>query len=133
MSKRDYYEVLGVAKTATDAELKSAFRKLAMKYHPDRNPGDKAAEERFKEVQNAYDVLSDDEKRKAYDRFGSANGRGAGGFPGGANFNFNIDDFGDLGDFLGGLFTRGGGGAQRGRQQQRGQAGRESCVDHTGR
>ncbi len=84
MATRDYYEVLGVAKNATDEEIKRAYRKLAMKYHPDRNPGDKEAEERFKDVQRAYEILSDKEKRAAYDRFGhagvdpSAAGMGAG-------------------------------------------------------
>ena len=72
MSKRDYYEVLGVARTATDVEIKSAYRKLAMKYHPDRNPGDKAAEEKFKEAAEAYAILADAEKRALYDRFGHA-------------------------------------------------------------
>src|SRR4028119_1451368 len=81
MSKRDYYEVLGVAKTASEAEMKSAFRKLAMKYHPDKNPGDKEAEIRFKEINEAYQTLSDAQKRAAYDHYGHAafaNG-GAGG------------------------------------------------------
>ena len=78
--KRDYYEVLGVAKTATADEIKSAYRKLAMKYHPDRNPGDKAAEEKFKEAAEAYDVLHDPEKRQRYDQFGhQAFEGGAGG------------------------------------------------------
>ena len=81
-SKRDYYEVLGVAKNATADEIKSAYRKLAMKYHPDRNPGDKAAEEKFKEAAEAYDVLHDPQKRQQYDQFGhqGVNGQGFGGF-----------------------------------------------------
>ena len=76
--KRDYYEVLGVSKTASADEIKSAYRKLAMKYHPDRNPGDKAAEEKFKEAAEAYDVLHDAQKRQAYDQFGhqGVNGQG---------------------------------------------------------
>src|ERR671923_1863110 len=105
---KNLYESLGVPKNASQDEIKKAYRKLVRQYHPDRNPGDAAAEARFKEVQTAYDVLSDPEKRKQYDRFGSANGRG--GFQG-ANVNFgdfNIDDLGDLGDFFGGLFGRRG-------------------------
>ena len=78
--KRDYYEVLGVSKTATADEIKSAYRKLAMKYHPDRNPGDKAAEEKFKEAAEAYDVLHDAEKRQRYDQFGHAGMNGGAGF-----------------------------------------------------
>ena len=110
----ELYEALGVSKTASADEIKKAYRKLARQYHPDRNPGDSSAEERFKEIQTAYDVLSDPEKRKQYDAFGSANGRGPGGFQGGnVRFeDFNIGDFGDLGDFLGGIF--GGRGAGRG-------------------
>src|SRR6476659_3378598 len=72
MSKRDYYEILGVDRTSTEIELKAAFRKLAMQHHPDRNPGDKACEHRFKEINEAYDVLKDGDKRAAYDRFGHA-------------------------------------------------------------
>jgi molecular chaperone DnaJ len=103
------YDTLGVKKSASAEEIKKAYRKLAAQYHPDRNPGDTAAEEKFKEVQNAYDVLSDDEKRKQYDRFGSTNGR-RGPDPSDFNFggNFNINDLGDLGDLFGGLFNRGG-------------------------
>ena len=110
--KRDYYEVLGVSKTATDEEIKKAYRKLALKYHPDYNPGDKSAEEKFKEINEAHEVLSDPEKRKRYDQFGFAGvdpnyaasqGAGAGGFGGG---------FGgvDLGDIFGDIFGGGFGG-----------------------
>ena len=101
MSKRDFYEVLGVDKTANQQEIKKAYRKLAMKYHPDRNPDDPAAEEKFKEASMAYEVLSDDSKRSAYDRMGHAafeNGMGGGGF-GGGNFQ---DIFGDIFGGMGG-------------------------------
>ena len=95
--KRDYYEVLGVAKNASDAELKKAYRKLAKKYHPDVNPGDKEAEAKFKEATEAYGILSDPDKRKQYDQFGHAafenGGGGAGGFGG---FDFNGADMGDI-------------------------------------
>src|SRR2546421_361344 len=108
------YDTLGVKKGASADEIKKAYRKLAAKYHPDKNPGDAAAEEKFKEVQNAYDVLSDTEKRKQYDTFGSANGR-RGADPSDFNFggNFNINDLGDLGDLFGGFFNRGGTRARR--------------------
>jgi molecular chaperone DnaJ len=122
---KNLYDVLGVAKNASQDDIKKAYRKLARQYHPDRNPGDASAEERFKEVQTAYDVLSDAEKRKNYDTFGSPDGRPgfAGGNAGGdgRNFNFNVGDLGDLGDLLGGFF--GGRGRGRAQQQQRGVRG----------
>ncbi len=104
------YDTLGVKKGASPEEIKKAYRKLAAKYHPDRNPGDASAEETFKDVQNAYDTLSDPEKRKAYDQFGSTNGR-PNVDPG--NFNFRVEDLGDLGDLFGGIFNRGGTRARR--------------------
>ena len=115
------YDTLGVKKDASAEEIKKAYRKLAAQYHPDRNPGDASAEDRFKEVQNAYDTLSDADKRKQYDAFGSANGR-TGFNPRNFNFgsgggaNFRVEDLGDLGDLfggLGGLFNRGGTRTQR--------------------
>lgn len=117
MAKRDYYEVLGVSRGADDAELKKAYRRLAMKYHPDRNPDDKAAEEKFKEANEAYEVLSDPNKRAAYDQYGHAGvdpqmGGMGGGFAGGASFS---DIFGDVfSDFFGGGARGSRGGPQRG-------------------
>jgi molecular chaperone DnaJ len=117
------YDTLGVKKGAPADEIKKAYRKLAAQYHPDKNPGDAAAEEKFKEVQNAYDVLSDTDKRQAYDTFGSTNGRRGPG-PNDVNFggggNFTINDLGDLGDLFGGLFNRGGGTRARRPQPERG-------------
>src|SRR4051812_876724 len=96
MAKRDFYEVLGVAKTADADELKRAYRKLAMSHHPDRNPGDKSAEQKFKELNEAYDVLKDDQKRAAYDRYGHAafenGGRGPGDFGFGGGFSGGFAD-----------------------------------------
>jgi molecular chaperone DnaJ len=115
------YDTLGVKKGASADEIKKAYRKLARKYHPDTNQGDKSAEERFKEVQTAYDVLSDAEKRKSYDRFGSTNGRGEPG-PGGVNVDFGNVDFGDLSDIFGGLFGNRGGTAGGGRAPRRSSA-----------
>jgi molecular chaperone DnaJ len=117
MSKRDYYEILGVAKNASADELKKAYRKVAMQYHPDRNPGDKAAEEKFKEAAEAYEVLSDADKRAQYDRFGHAGVKGNGGFGGGGAHNMEdiFSQFGDIfgddvfGNFFGGGGRRGGG------------------------
>lgn len=111
-TKRDYYEVLGVEKTADDAAIKSAYRKLAKKYHPDMNPGDKEAEAKFKEASEAYAILSDPDKRRQYDQFGhAAFEQGGGGGYGG--FDFNSADFGDIfGDIFGDLF---GGGRSRSR------------------
>ena len=110
------YETLGVAKGASQDEIKKAYRKLAREYHPDRNPGDASAEDKFKEVQSAYDVLSDDDKRKQYDRFGATNGRpGAGGQN--VNFDFGGFDISDLGDLFGGVFGGGARGGTRARRQ----------------
>src|SRR5947209_10340304 len=101
--KRDYYEILGVARTASGGDIKSAYRKLAVKYHPDRNPGDREAEERFKEAAEAYAVLSDDDKRARYDRFGHQGVAGAAGAGG-----FDPTIFADFSDILGDLFGFGG-------------------------
>ena len=118
MAKRDYYDVLGIQRGADEAEIKKAYRRIAMKYHPDRNPGDKTAEEMFKEANEAYSVLSDPQKKAAYDQFGHAavDGQGGaggfGGFGGGASFS---DIFGDVfGDIFGGGGARARSGPQRG-------------------
>jgi molecular chaperone DnaJ len=115
-----HYDSLGVAKNASADDLKKAYRKLARRYHPDNNPGDAEAEKKFKEIQQAYDVLSDEEKRKQYDAFGSTNGRAG-------PTNVDFGDF-DLGDIFGGLF--GGRGRARGAEQpQRGQRGSDVEVE----
>lgn len=119
MAKRDFYEVLGVSKGASDKELKSAFRKQAMKYHPDRNPDDASAEAKFKEVNEAYGILSDEQKRAAYDRMGHAAFEGGmgGGRGGGSPFGQGgFEGFGDIFEEMFGGF--GGGGRNRGRQRQ---------------
>ena len=116
--KRDYYEVLGVAKTASADEIKKAYRKKAVQYHPDKNPGDKVAEEKFKEAAEAYEVLSDAQKRQRYDQFGHAGMGGAGGFGGGMNMEDIFSNFGDLFSEWG--FGGFGGGGSRGPRQRRG-------------
>ncbi len=116
MAKRDYYDVLGVERGADEAEIKKAYRRVAMKHHPDRNAGDTASEEKFKEANEAYEVLSDPQKRATYDQFGHAGieGQGQGGFGGGGGANFS-DIFGDVfGDIFGAAAGRGRGGPQRG-------------------
>ena len=124
MAKRDYYEILGVGKNASTDEIKKAYRKVAMQYHPDRNPGDKSAEEKFKEAAEAYEILSDSDKKSQYDRYGhaglSGNGRGFGG--GGMNMEDIFSQFGDVfGDDLFGSFF--GGGRGRSGQRSRGVRG----------
>ena len=129
MSKRDYYEVLGVGKTAAADEIKKAYRKVAMQFHPDRNPGDKQAEEKFKEAAEAYEILSDTDKKAQYDRYGHAafgpgrSGGGGGGFGGGMNMEDIFSHFGDIfgseggggfSDIFGGGRSRSGGGRGRG-------------------
>jgi len=115
MAKQDYYETLGISRSASGADIKSSFRKLAMKHHPDKNPGDKAAEQRFKELNEAYEILKDDQKRAAYDQLGHAAFENGGGHQGGGQFDFGsfADVFDDLfGDFMGG--GRGRGSQSRG-------------------
>jgi molecular chaperone DnaJ len=116
MSKQDFYQTLGVSKSSSDKEIKASYRKLAMQYHPDRNPGDKKAESKFKEVAEAYEILKDDQKRAAYDQYGHSafeqggQGQGGqGGFGGGQGFN----DFSDIFSSFGDIFGDGGGGRGR--------------------
>ena len=123
MAKRDYYEVLGVSKNASDDEIKKAYRKLAVKYHPDKNPGDKEAEAKFKEINEAHDVLSDKQKRARYDQFGHAGVNGSGNpFAGGNPFggaggqSFNFDFGGGFEDILNNIF---GGGSPFGSRRPR--------------
>ncbi len=126
--KRDYYEVLGVSKTATPEEIKKAYRKMAIKYHPDKNPGDKAAEEKFKEAAEAYDVLSDEKKRQKYDQFGFAGeqggfggGQGFGGFGGFGGGGFSMEDiFMNFGDIFGGHYGTSGRTAEPRRRVNKG-------------
>ena len=114
MSKRDYYEVLGVSKNAEVADIKKAYRKMALKYHPDKNPDDHEAEEKFKEAAEAYEVLSDSNKRSRYDQFGHA---GMGGAAGSNGYHMSMDDiFSQFGDIFGGAFGGFGGFSGGGRQ-----------------
>jgi molecular chaperone DnaJ len=113
MSKRDYYEVLGVSKGASESEIKKAYRKLAIKFHPDKNPDDPTSEDKFKEAAEAYEILSDQQKKQQYDQFGHA-GMGQGGFGGGGAGGMDMDDiFSQFGDIFGGGFGGGGGGFGR--------------------
>src|SRR4026209_2825589 len=128
MAKRDYYEILGLNKGASADEIKKSYRKVAMQYHPDRNPGDKGAEEKFKEAAEAYEILSDTDKKSQYDRYGHAGvtGNGRGGYSGGMNMEDIFSQFGDIfGDDLFGSFF---GGGQRGRGAQRSQGIRGSNL-----
>ncbi|HEY2802563.1 MAG TPA: DnaJ domain-containing protein, partial [Actinomycetota bacterium] len=140
--EKDYYATLGVAKNASQEEIKKAYRKLAQKHHPDANAGNKESEERFKEISGAYDVLGDEEKRKQYDqvREMAASGAGAGGFPGGfpggagaggrvRYENVNVGDIGDLGDLFGSIFGGGGGGGGGGRTRASRQPSRGADLE----
>jgi len=119
MAKQDFYEILGISKSASQAEIKKAYRKMAIKYHPDKNPGDKTAEENFKKAAEAYEVLSDENKKARYDQYGHAafdGPQGGGGFGGGG---MNMEDiFSQFGDIFGGGFGGGFGGFGGGGQRQ---------------
>ena len=127
MAKRDYYEILNVSKTASADEIKKSYRKVAMQFHPDRNPGDKSAEEKFKEAAEAYEILSDQDKRAQYDRYGHAgvSGNGRGGYGGGMNMDDIFSQFGDIfgEDIFGSFFGGGGGRAGGGQRRARGTRG----------
>jgi molecular chaperone DnaJ len=126
MAKRDYYEILNVSKTASADEIKKSYRKVAMQFHPDRNPGDKSAEEKFKEAAEAYEILSDQDKRAQYDRYGHAgvSGNGRGGYGGGMNMDDIFSQFGDVfGEDIFGSFFGGGGRAGGGQRRARGTRG----------
>ena len=126
--KEDYYQILGVERTASEAEIKSAFRRQAMKCHPDRNPGNKEAEEQFKKVNEAFSVLSDPQKKRMYDQYGHEGVSGAGGFGG-----FNAGGFGDINDIFGSVFGDifGGGFGGARRQGPRPQRGEDLKLDVT--
>ncbi len=139
MAKEDYYDLLGVKKGASDDEIKKAYRKMAMKYHPDRNQGDKTAEAKFKEINEAYEVLKDPQKKAAYDQFGHSafengmGGAGRGGFGGGfgnGGFDFNFGDGGGFSDIFSDIFSdfMGGGNGRRGKSNNRGQDLRYDIV-----
>ena len=134
-TKRDFYEILGVTKSSTAEEIKKAYRKVAMQFHPDRNPGDKAAEDKFKEAAEAYEILSDTDKRAKYDRyghqaFGPGMGGGGGAHPGGMNMDDIFSQFGDIfgDDIFGSFFGGGGGRTQGGRGRNRGTRGSDLRV-----
>jgi molecular chaperone DnaJ len=132
-TKRDYYEILGVAKDASDADIKKAYRKLALKYHPDRNPDDPSAEEKFKELGEAYDVLSNADKRAAYDRYGhaafEAGGMGGGGAAGGGGFQDPMDIFAQMFGGMGGFAEAFGGGRGRSRKRSTKSPGSDLRMD----